>query len=117
MTSLAHEGGKEVRVRIRTAPTHVNGVLDHHTDLLQAWCRLPYMTGYCSPDFPNLVFIPALTVLYQLAEIDRTAAQYWDRFDRGRHWENDRYDGYFVIPRSCCHFIKTLAERQRNSHK
>lgn len=101
---------RRVRVRVIGAFTQVNRIGGHLPAQLD-WTKLPFMDGLTVAELPNDVLIRATSVLRAM-QSNFSMWTYWDAFDRGRRWDDERFDGYFVVPKHSCRIIKTLSDRR-----
>ena len=111
---------RRVRVRVIGAFTQVNRIGGHLPAQLD-WTKLPFMDGLTVAELPNDVLIRATSVLRAM-QSNFSMWTYWDAFDRGRRWDDERFDGYFVVPKQSCRIIMSLDERratktQKKRHK
>lgn len=89
---------RKVLVKFRRPPTHINGV--HHPEHhMKDWTKLPFLEGYYSQEFPNMVLLPTVAALQEMVKVKGAdVARYWDEFDVRRNWKDERLDGKFAFP-------------------
>jgi hypothetical protein len=110
---MKNEEVKLVRVRLIRRPSRVNNDRNHPEQQLEALFRLGFMNGYLpkTRTTPSVVLVSSLEIIMRLPA-NSLSQKYWNTFDVGRTWFDDRFDGFFCFPRGDCQIILTVQDRR-----